>query len=294
MLASPVDLARLRLPVIASCKLDGIRALAMDGRAMSRSQKPLPNRFVQAWFSTHRDALEGLDGELIVGDPTAKDAYNATVSAIMAEDGEPDFAFHVFDYWNLDAPYVRRLLRLNAEIAGHPRVCVLPARLIRTADELDAYEAGALEAGYEGVMLRDPQGPYKQGRSSVREGLLLKLKRHSDAEARVVGFEEEMENRNEKVRNELGLSRRSSHQDNKVGKDTLGALVVEGLTAFPGVRFNIGTGLTAQQRARMWRERDALLGRVARFKFFPIGCKDAPRHPVFAGWRDPIDMDGAA
>ena len=53
-------------------------------------------------------------------------------------------------------------------------------------EELIDYEQGAVEDGYEGVMLRDPSAPYKYGRSTVRKGYLLKLKRFEDSEAEVI------------------------------------------------------------------------------------------------------------
>ena len=42
-----------------------------------------------------------------------------------------------------------------------------------------------------------PNAPYKQGRSTVREGYLLKVKTFLDDEATVVRFEERMHNGNE-------------------------------------------------------------------------------------------------
>ena len=61
-----------------------------------------------------------------------------------------------------------------------------------------------------------------------------------------------------------------------------------------GVEFReIGTGFTAQERADIWQDRriyaedaDAPL---VKYKHFPSGAKDKPRHPVFLGWRDSRD-----
>ena len=43
------DVTKLRYPVIASPKLDGIRALVIDGQLVSRTLKPIPNRYVQSF-----------------------------------------------------------------------------------------------------------------------------------------------------------------------------------------------------------------------------------------------------
>ncbi|HQT78609.1 MAG TPA: hypothetical protein PLD10_16265 [Rhodopila sp.] len=99
-----------------------------------------------------------------------------------------------------------------------------------------------------------------------------------------------MANGNEAIINELGLTKRSTHQANKTGKGTLGALIVRGITAYPGVTFRIGTGFDATQRCVFMTDRDKLLGKIVTYKHFPIGAKDAPRHPVFKGFRHATEM----
>jgi len=75
-------------------------------------------------------------------------------------------------------------------------VIKLLPRVINSAEELDAFEAACLRDGFEGVMLRSPSGRYKFGRSTLKENLLLKLKRFEDAEAQIIGFEELSHNAN--------------------------------------------------------------------------------------------------
>jgi DNA ligase 1 len=70
MLASPAG-PLIPYPMLLSPKLDGIRCLIINGVVCGRSLKPIPNRFVQQLFG--RPELNGLDGELIVGPPTAKE-----------------------------------------------------------------------------------------------------------------------------------------------------------------------------------------------------------------------------
>jgi DNA ligase-1 len=131
--------------------------------------------------------------------------------------------------------------------------------------------------------------PNKQGRATAKEGTLLKLKRYADAEATITGFAEEMFNGNEATTNELGRTKRSSHQANKTGKDTLGTLIVTGLTAFEGKEFRVG-GFDAAMRAEIWQNQEKYLGRIVKFKYFNVGIKDLPRHPNFLAFRDPIDL----
>jgi DNA ligase-1 len=176
--------------------------------------------------------------------------------------------------------------------------------LVYDQTELDHIESLLIAAGHEGGIIRGPDTRYKFGRGTNSKGDLLKLKRFVDSEAVVIGVEEELHNANEATTNALGRTERSSHKANKVGKGTLGALVVRLLADHgdikAGTEFRIGTGFTAAMRASLWTEAirrlDAtgspggLDGRIAKFKWFPVGSKDAPRHPVFLGWRSPDDL----
>ena len=286
MLATDADLDKLKFPILASAKLDGVRAIVRGGVVYSRSNKPIPNQFVQQLFRT----FEHHDGELIVGDPTNKTCYRDTVSGVMRAEGKPDVRFFVFDHvGNLVAPYKHRSEHINTSGRGRPSSALTHVQKeVFTLEDLLEYEADCLEAGYEGLILRDPNAPYKMGRSTVKEGYLLKLKRFVDAEAVIIGFEERMENQNEATVNELGRTKRSSHKAGKVGRGDLGALVCR--TA-EGVEFSIGTGLDDAAREDLWAIRnDDLIGRIVKYKFFPVGVKDKPRHPVFLGWRDRRDM----
>lgn len=297
LLAAAVDFDLLRYPVLGSAKLDGVRCLAINGRPMSRSLKIIPNRYIQDMFERYSMALDGLDGELIVGDPTAPDAYRTTVSAVMSEDGAPDFRFYVFDFWDSHENYHYRLDILNGAVLSAPDwVLALNQETLENKDQLEALEERLLTDGYEGVILRCPFKVYKQGRSTAREGTLLKLKRLLDAEAVVVGTEELMHNGNAATLDERGYTKRSTHQANKVGLGTLGAFLVRGLpgTQFDGIEFAIGGGkngsLAQADRDAFWAQRHALVGRTVKFSYFPVGVKEKPRHPAFLGFRDEVDL----
>jgi DNA ligase-1 len=278
----------IRFPVMASPKLDGIRCIVVNGMAMSRNWKPIPNKHVQKLLST--GDFDGLDGELIVGEPGGAEVYRNTMKGVMSEDGEPDFRFYVFDniYAGEKTPFRERFLSLVAMHIDDK----FPGRIvwhkdIHNQEQLDEEESLRLGQGYEGLILRDPKGPYKHGRSTSKEGWLLKLKRFSDAEAVVIGVTELMKNDNVATKDAFGHTTRSSHKDNLVGQNTLGALQCE----LPnGIQFNIGTGFSAALRQELWDARGSLIGKIVKYKFFDGGSKDAPRFPVFIGFRDPRDM----
>lgn len=285
MLAAPAP-DRLVFPALASPKLDGVRCLVLHGVAVGRSLKAIPNKHVQKLFG--RPEFEGLDGELIVGDPTAPNAFNVTSSGVMSVDGEPDVKFYVFDDFHETGGFQRRLHTAHRRIKKHQRCVAVPHVPVNDDAELAEFEQKMLGFGYEGVMLRHFSGPYKHGRSTAREGYLLKLKRFEDGEAAIAGFAELMHNGNEAKTNELGQKERSSHKAGKVGMNCLGAITVQDLKT--GIEFDIGTGFTQADREKLWAVRKDLVGAVVKYKSQPTGAKDKPRFPVFLGFRDAVDM----
>lgn len=289
MLAATVtDSAALPFPLVASPKLDGVRALVRDGTVVSRNLKLIPNQAVQDLLG--HSFLNGLDGELLVGDPTAADCFRVTTSAVMSVAGVPAVQLAVFDRWDLGGlPFKERFDAATDAVRGaNAPVQLVPHELLPNLAALEAYEADALAKGYEGVMLRRPEGIYKHGRATAREGYLLKLKRFVDAEAVVVGTVEQLANENAATRNALGHLERSSHRANKRAKGCLGALVVRDRTT--GREFEVGTGFTQAEREALWRARGELTGRVVKYKSQPTGVKAKPRFPVFLGFRDPVDI----
>lgn len=290
MLAVAVEeFDKIKYPVLVSWKADGIRVLIKDGVALSRSLKPIPNQFIQKWVSCNAEALEGLDGELIVGDISAADVFNVTTSAVMSRDGEPDFKMIVFDIWSAeDATALQRFNRLKAIAPLLPkRTQVLAKYIAHKPSEVEAIETTLLAEGAEGVMLQGVDTTYKFGRSTLKEQKLLKLKRFEDAEFEVVGFVEKLHNANEAKINEVGNTERSSHKENMVPMNTLGALTIK---IWDGSLCNVGTGFDDKTRQDIWDNRESYIGKLAKVKHFAIGAKDSLRFPVFLGWRNELDM----
>lgn len=307
MLAATVeDMEALRYPLLASPKLDGIRCLIIAGKALTRSFKPIPNNYIRymlesrQWYTAN--PLECCDGEIMLAKFGA--SFQEVSSAVMSRSGEPNFVFHVFDTFGATStPFTDRLAAASKAV-GITRQRSSMAKLVRhtlvrDAQHLAEVEARWLKQGYEGVMLRDPDGVYKCGRSTLKEGGLMKLKRFEHGEAVIIGFEEQMVNTNTPKTDELGRAKRSTHAAGKAGKGTLGAFVVQPRELwgkgpsgnFPGV-FNIGggDGLTAELRRQIWNNRASYEGKIVRYRWQAHGTKDAPRIPQFEGFRDARDL----
>jgi DNA ligase-1 len=279
MLAKDWDPKRQRWPVLASPKIDGIRALNVEGDLVSRRLKLIPNRCTWARFS--KPHLKGLDGELVYGN------FQQTTSAVMSHSGDNPVPWWLFDNYLVSETFEKRLASVE-KFCGrekNPLMKAVPHILCENEDGLLEFEIQCLEQGFEGVMIRDPLGPYKFGRSTIREGWLLKVKRFQDAEGVIIGFEELMHNSNEAERDALGKMKRSNHRAGMVPMNMLGAML---LRMSDGVEVSCGTGFTEMQRRGFWRpeKRKSLVGKVVKFKYQKHGTKDKPRHPVFLGFRE--------
>lgn len=274
------DIHRLRLPLIGSPKLDGIRVVMHPQLGpVTRKLKPVPNRYIRERLS---ELTLPLDGEILCGEHDAE-VFNRTSSAVMSEDGEPDFTYWVFDLYK-EGPYVERLTDLRNMTKLPDFVRVLKAVVIDTLDDLEKFENDYVARGFEGIMLRSPAGKYKFNRSTLNEQYLMKLKRFEDADATITGFEEKTVNKNPARLDERGYSKRSTHKANQIPAGVLGSFVCTS-SEFPGLTFNVGSGFTEQQRVDFWKRREALVGYKIKFKFQRVGVKDAPRFPVFLGLR---------
>lgn len=288
------DFDSIKYPVLATQKLDGIRCLKVNGEVLTRKFKPIPNHFIR---NTLKSILpDGIDGEIMIRNNLE---FNHIQSAVMSFEGEPDFVFYAFDYVkdDLTKPYFERVQDLEEWFKSYNQplisdnykkhVFILLPNEIENKNHLTCYEAEMLELGFEGVMIRDPLGKYKCGRSTPKEGILSKIKQFKDAEARVIGFEEKLHNDNPQEKNEFGLSKRSSKKEGMVPADTLGALVVEDLSTKK--TFNIGSGMNDELKKEIWTNKDKYLNKLVTYKFQEIGQKDLPRFPVFKGFRSELD-----
>jgi len=284
-----VHLERVIYPKYGSAKIDGNRLYVEDGQAKASSGKPTKNAYIREYLS--KPEFDGLDGEVVVGSPTAKDVRRRTSSGVSTLFGEPDFTFLVFDdRTNPNLAFMQRLEnaadRVNA--FDDKRIKLVPHLRISDISDLLGFESKLLEVGWEGIMLRDPLAPYKAGKTTVRENWGFKLKRFEDGEAVIIGSYERMHNDNEATTNELGGTSRSSHVGNKRPAGDLGGLEVRDVKT--GVEFSVGTGFDAAVRVVLWNERETLEGRIITYKHFPIGAKDKPNLPSFVAFRDEDDI----
>ena len=282
---------KLVYPVYGTTKLDGIRCLKIDSKGMvSRTFKPIANKHIRETLNAFLPVQS--DGELMAGA-----TFQECTHAVMERTETPDFKYYMFDLveQGLECePYLVRIENLKKWYATLTPTqqdivhLVLPTKL-NNRKEVEAYEQKCLDEGYEGIIIRSGTSPYKSGRSTLKEGYLVKIKRFSDSECEILGFEELMNNNNVATKDNFGRSERSSHKANLSGAGVLGCFQVRDIHT--GQEFSIGTGLDAAQRKLYYDNFASMcLGKIGKYKFFDVGVKDLPRHPVWLGFRHKDDM----
>ena len=310
MLACDWDPQKVRFPVYMQPKIDGVRGLNFGGALLARSLKQHRNAYTTRFWTA--PSMIGLDGELAAQSETHPALCRLTSSALSTKEGEPFTLWWVFDYVRPETaalPYSERLALLRARVqvleqednARWQRLRVVPTFQVGSVEELEALDTEWLEAGYEGSIVRGMDGPYKFGRCTTREGYLLRIKRFVEEEFLIDSIEEGQTNLNEAVVNELGRSKRSTHQEGMVSNGQVGALLGKlmkdvhepqtGELLFKaGDPIRVSPGcLTQVERIRYFDKPSLILGKVGKFKFFPKGTKDRPRFPQFQSLRSEED-----
>lgn len=306
-LAEDAILEEVRFPCIVQPKIDGVRALNLNGTLTGRSLKPFEGFGITDFFS--KPEFLGLDGEMILGDdPASPDRLCSLTTGAMGRFKDvtemPDLTWWVFDY--LAAPklgYRARyaLLEELVETLDHPRVKLVPMFNVVCRDSLNHHLNEIANMGYEGSIIRNPDAPYKEGRATRAGQQLWRVKPWSDFEILVTGITEGQSNGNEAKKNPLGRTERSSAKAGMVPNGQVGSIQGTLLADFhdaagnllfkAGLPVTAGSGEMTVAEATMYFENpNTIIGRIAKIKTMTHGVKDLPRFPTFVSLRDPADM----
>jgi DNA ligase 1 len=285
------DLSALPYPLWASPKYDGMRALVQGGKIVSRNGLVIPNR--SACEPIEALALEGYDGELVVGNPTAPDVRNRTMSYLSkhgrVETGEvsrrEQVTYFVFDRFRNDLRgYGSRVdyLGVTGKVDGFTTIQIVSSALLEDERQLKAYESRRVAQGHEGVMLRrchkSSEG-YMQKRSTLKEFELVKWKRWEHSEAVIVAVHPLEHNLNlEKTAAGRKSTRKASMvQDAALyGSATLRDVKTgkEFSVQIPGAKLQAWSGWPKSERTL------SLIGKVRLTYKFQPGAKGVPIHPT--------------
>ena len=292
MLASTYVGENLTFPVLVTPKIDGVRAIKLNGKLVSRSLKQIPNIAIRTLIERILPEDGIFDGELSVDSD-----FQKTVSAVMSVNTvlPNNLKFYWFDWVqnsNFDMPYYLRVLSMNDYVKNNKElrklkiiVPLIPAQ-VDNIEELSLFEEASIRKGYEGVVVRSYAGRYKCGRSTMREGIMIKIKRFEDFEATIIDTEELLHNLNQEQRDNFGRMQRSSAKGNKIKSGTLGAIVAR---AHNGNIFKIGTGFSSQQRYELWASSNDLVGKLVKYRSAGTSKDNVPKCAVFLGLRHQDD-----
>jgi DNA ligase-1 len=180
-------------------------------------------------------------------------------------------------------------LIIKMSFLGASRIRIVPYTLCNTLEDLLAADTKYLKLGYEGTIIRNPAGIYKEGRSTVAEGGLLRIKRFTEEEAVVKGIVEGQQNTNASVVNETGHTSRSTHAENMIPNGMVGSLLCQDVKTGQGITVAAGC-MPHADRMMYFQHPEMITGQTIKYKTFKHGKKDLPRFPTFQSIRAASDI----
>lgn len=309
-LAEDAILDQVKFPCIVQPKIDGVRALNLNGTLTGRSLKPFEGFGITERFSGEQ--YLGLDGEMILGSkPNCSNRLCSLTTGAMGRfkdvDQMPDLQWNVFDlvlHSTAHLPYIDRYQRLATKVdqLRDERIHLVPMLTASSAAELQGYIAHNFDLGYEGTIIRNPNAPYRPGRATQKGQELWRVKPWADAEILVTGVSEGEINTNEAKKNALGRTERSSAKAGMVANGQIGSIQgvmladfhdpFTGKLLFPkGLEVTVGSGeMTVNEAEYYFKNQKEIVGHVVKFKHMTHGVKDKPRFPTYMSHRLPQDM----
>ena len=248
-LALYTSLDALKYPVLVTPKVRGVRCLTRtDGEAVGIDLQPISNFSIRYDLSNY--GIGGLDGVITIAGELCK---NAVLDAVFFDmDSMHNFEYHVFDLWAMTSDdYDDRVADL-ARLLPRPR-----PRMIQLHTPVTAYDSSGLcnywdkcvSDGYEGVIIRVPDGQYVMHGHPSPLGGTYDLSMHTESTGTILRAK---------------------------GDDTLDAFVVRDSA---GNEFDVAHGYTKQKREFFWKTKKQHVGYDLTYRYNPGG--PAPRNPVF-------------
>ena len=288
MLAINADKDKIEYPCLYSTKLDGVRICFKNGEMLARSLKQITSKTLQDKYQFLKDLTKNtniiLDGEMYAHGME----FNEISRYVRKSDLKipKELKFHCFDIitnGNYEEEFISRFKRLKK--LKYKDVVIVKQKELKSPSELDTAFKDVLEQGYEGLILRSKDSPYKCGRSTVNEGFLLKIKPFVSFDSRIIDVIERMENLNVSQKNELGRSFKRNTKDNKRGTGIAAVFRV----IYNGVEGGVTITGDEEFRREIWEHREDYIGRMIEWKAMLVGSKDFPRHSTLLRMRPDRD-----
>ena len=171
---------------LVSEKLDGVRGYWDGSQLFSRQGKPIMS---PEWFTRHWPS-QAMDGELWM----ARGSFQPLLSCVAKHKPNKvkrsscwhSISFKVFDLTNSSGTFAQRFTRIKQLVTTNqsPYLRFIKQQKVTTLIVLEKILSEVINKGGEGLMLHHVNAQYTIGRNTD----LMKLKKHQDAEATIVGF----------------------------------------------------------------------------------------------------------
>ena len=294
------DLEKITFPCLAQKKIDGMKMIIRSDNHggmefLGRSMKPITNQWIIEKFSAIFEDIAGLSGWVFEGELQAGDSFESCDGLLSAKYREfDDVIYHMFDeISDMSLPYSDRwsVVAATVGVLNHPMVMTVYGLRIKDMDSLMLFhDINDRDPGLDGTIVRWEDSAYKPGKRTENEKYVLKIKDFQDIEVEIVAVNELLHNHNESFTNSLGRTERSTAQDGRVGGGTLGSFTCQ---MSSGALFSVGSfrGMSRDTGRELWNRREELSGKQIKIKYMRLSQYGVPIHPVYLGFRDPIDLD---
>lgn len=302
MLASNIKLDKIRLPIIGSLKLEGVRGEFTPEGLFTRPMKRFNNKLVEEKFSILLEYCSDqniiIEGEFYVHGIEFSDI--SSICRRAAHLYTELLEFHIFDMYDPllpDMPFARRasIIECIVQEIKLTDVFAIEQKMYYTHKSIENAYASALDLEYEGFVLKHPDHAYKKGRSTTKEQTFVRMKQENTYDGVVIAIEERMENLCESKPNELGYMSKVQDKDQKAHTGLAAVAVVKCKEFDQLIRVTLSRGIKdydetkkSPSRSYLWQCREDFVGKHIRWVGIPVKGM-VPRSPRFDDWRTDLD-----
>jgi ATP-dependent DNA ligase len=271
-------------------KVDGLRGVVREGDIRTRSMKKFPNRALDERMEDLRissyESNYHIDGEF----DSESIPFNE-LSGILRSFDKPlpdDLVFKIFDIFDPLQPSLPALHRWRKANRLQIKNCEIMINLPWPADFAEAFKS-ALDAGYEGLMVKRKDAPYKLGRGTYKQGIVFKMKPYETFDEKIISLVQATIVRDTALRtiNELGRSVTSKKKGDRVLTESCSSVWV----SHNGKELKVSLApFSHKKREEVWNNPDEWIGKYIEYKGMMVGAKDLPRHAMIVRKREDKDV----
>ena len=251
----------IKFPCFAQRKFDGTRCVGIPGKGLfSRNKKRYPHLDHIVAEINKLPATVILDGELYSDTLTFQEIVSLVKRETLRagdEEKQPQIKFHIYDIVN-DMPYEQRYANLQMLFRRYKfkHLMLVKTDECESEEKMKELHAQYVAEGYEGLMLRNKSGGYKNARSID----LQKMKEFFDDEYEIVDYKE--------------------------GEGVEAGCVLWVCKTAEGKIFSCRPRGTREDRAEMFERGGDYIGKMLTVRFQELTTDRMPRFPVGLTIRD--------